>query len=113
MAAFYEEVFGIIPFARHDDVMFGRKISEIMYQPTFDGGPRLTLIKYQDSTGPMAGDAVQGFMSDDLEALVARAVAAGGSVPEPVRSVPEFGVEFVFVLDPEGHINEITRMIAA
>jgi len=44
---------------------------------------------------------------------VARALAAGGTVPEPVRSVPEFGVAFVFVLDPEGHINEITRMLAA
>ena len=112
MAAFYEEVFGIIPLVRHDDVMLGRKISEIIYQSTFEGGPRLTLIKYLDSTGPLAGEAVQGFSSEDLEALITRALAAGGTVPEPIRSLPEFGVEFVFVLDPEGHVNEVTKMIA-
>lgn len=110
MAAFYENVLGLIPFGRHQDEMFGRKIDEITYQSSYPGGPALTLIKYLDSTGPVAGEAVQGFMSDDLEALVARALAHGGSVPEPIKDVPGFGLKVVFVLDPEGHVNEVIQM---
>jgi predicted enzyme related to lactoylglutathione lyase len=113
MAAFYEEVFGLIPLTRHNDTMLGREITEIIYQSTFQGGPTFTMIKYLDSTGPQTGESVQGFMTDDMEALIARALAAGGTVPEPIRSVPAFGVDFVFVLDPEGHINEVTRMSVA
>lgn len=112
MASFYENVLGLIPFNRHQDVMFGRKVDEITFQSSYPGGPALTLIKYMDSTGPMAGEAVQGFMSDNLEALVERALAHGGSVPDPIREIPQFGIRVVFVLDPEGHLNECIQMTA-
>jgi len=91
--------------------MFGREIDEITYQSSYPGGPALTLIKYLDSAGPTAGEAVQGFMTDDLEAVVARALANGGSVPEPIRPVPGFGIKVAFVLDPEGHLNEVIEML--
>lgn len=112
MASFYENVFGLIPHGRHQDEMFGRKIDEVTYQASYPGGPALTLIKYLDSTGPVAGEAVQGFMSDDLEALVERALAHGGSVPDPIREVPGYNLRVVFVLDPEGHVNEVIQMYA-
>lgn len=110
MATFYEEVFGLIAFNRHQDQMFGRAIDEITYQSTYQGGAALTLIKYLDSTGPIAGESVQGFITEDLEALVDRAVKAGGTVPEPIRAIPEFGLRVAFVLDPEGHLNEVVQM---
>jgi predicted enzyme related to lactoylglutathione lyase len=110
MAAFYEKVFGLVPYGRHQDEMFGRKIDEVTYQSSYPGGPALTLIKYLDSTGPTAGEAVQGFMSDNLEALVERALAHGGTVPDQIREVPEYNLKVVFVLDPEGHINEVIQM---
>lgn len=113
MAAFYEEVFGLIAFNRHQDTMFGRPIDEITYQSTYQGGPALTLIKFLDSTGPSVGESVQGYVTEDLEALVRRAEAAGGSVPEPIRQIPEFSVRVAFVLDPEGHVNEVIQMDAA
>ena len=75
MAAFYEAVFGLIPFGRHQDKMLGRDVDEVTYQSSYPGGPALTLIKYLDSTAPTAGEAVQGYMSDELEALVERALA--------------------------------------
>jgi predicted enzyme related to lactoylglutathione lyase len=112
MASFYETVFGLIPFGRHQDEMLGRKVDEVTYQSSYPGGPALTLIKYLDSTEPTAGEAVQGFMSDDLEALVARALAHGGSVPDPIREVPAYNLKVVFVLDPEGHVNEVIQMNA-
>ena len=111
MAAFYEAVFGLVPFGRHKDAMLGREIDEITYQASYPGGPALTLIKYLDSTGPTAGEAVQGFMTNDLEATVERARTNGGSVPDPVRAIPEFGIKVAFVLDPEGHVNEVIEML--
>ena len=112
MAAFYEEVFGLVPFNRHRDAMLGRTIDEITYQATSEGGGSLTLIRYLDSTGPAAGESVQGFLTTDIEALVKRAEAAGGSIPEPIRRIESFGIRVVFVLDPEGHVNEVVQMDA-
>ncbi|WP_395332023.1 VOC family protein [Novosphingobium sp. BL-8H] len=111
MGKFYETVLGLVPFARHQDEMFGRKIDEIMYQASYPGGPALTLIKYVDSTGPQVGEAVQGFVATDLEGVVERALANGGTVPGPIREIPEYGIKVVFVLDPEGHINEVIQML--
>ncbi|MBY6262119.1 glyoxalase/bleomycin resistance/dioxygenase family protein [Azospirillum sp. 412522] len=113
IAAFYEEVFGLIPFNRHQDVMLGRAIDEITYQSTYQGGPALTLITYLDSAAPLVGEAVQGFVTTDLEALLGRAEAAGGRVPEPIRAIPDFGIRVAFVLDPEGHVTEVVQMDAA
>lgn len=110
MGAFYEKVFGLIPLNRHQDVMFGRKIDEITYQSTYQGGSSLTLIKYLDSKGPVAGESVQGFTTTDIEALVKRAQAAGGKIAEPIRHIAEFNLHVVFVLDPEGHVNEVVQL---
>ena len=110
MAAFYEEVFGLVPFNRHKDVMLGREIDEITYQATSPGGGSLTLIHYIGSTLPANGESVQGFTTTDIEALVERAKAAGGHVPESIRQIEQFGLRVVFVLDPEGHVNEVVQM---
>jgi predicted enzyme related to lactoylglutathione lyase len=112
MAAFYEEVFGLIPFGRHQDAMFGRKIDEVTYQATYPGGSSLTLIKYMDSTGPSVGESVQGFTTTDIQALVRRAQAVGGRIPDPIRRVDAFNLQVVFVLDPEGHVNEVVQLDA-
>lgn len=112
MAAFYQEVFGLVPFNRHQVEMLGRRIDEITYQATSPGGSALTLIKYLDSSRPIVGESVQGFTTNDIEALAARAVAAGGSIPEPIRHIESFGIKVVFVLDPEGHVNEVVQLLA-
>jgi predicted enzyme related to lactoylglutathione lyase len=51
-------------------------------------------------------------MSDNLEALVERALAHGGTAPDPIREVPAYNLRVVFVLDPEGHVNEVIQMNA-
>ena len=58
-------------------------------------------------------EAVQGFVTQDIAAVCERALEAGGSVPEPIRDIPEFGIKVAFVLDPEGHINEVIEMTAS
>lgn len=110
MAKFYEEVFGIVPFNRHQDGMLGRKIDEITYQATYPGGGSLTLIKYLNSAGPTVGESIQGFTTTDIAALVRRAQAAGGRIPEPIRRIEEFKLHVVFVEDPEGHLNEVVQL---
>jgi len=112
MAAFYQEVFGLVRFNRHEDEMLGREIDEITYQATHLGGGSLTLIRPADSTGPVAGESVQGFTTTDIEALVRRARAAGGRVSEPIRRIDEFALRVVFVLDPEGHMSEVVQLDA-
>ena len=110
MARFYEDVFGVVRNNRHQDVMFGREIDEIIYKPTFPGGPALTLIKYLDSKAPIAGESVQGFTTTDIPALIARTEAAGGRIPEPPRRIDQFKLSVVFVIDPEGHVNEVVQI---
>ena len=109
MGRFYEEVFGLIPRNRHEDVMLGRKIDEITYQATAPGAGSLTLIHYLDGNAPSAGESVQGFTTTDIEALVKRAERAGGRLAEPIRRIEGFGLVVGFVLDPEGHINEVVQ----
>ena len=113
MGRFYGEVFGLVENNRHSDVMFGRPISEITYKASAGrevGG--LTLISFTDGNPPAAGEAVQGFITRDLDAVCARALAAGGSLAEPLREITQFGIKVAFVLDPEGHINEVVEMTA-
>ena len=112
MARFYEDVFGLVRIFEHKDTMLGREIEEISYQAAFPGGLEITLINYLDSTGPVAGESVIGFTTSDIHALVGRANAAGGSTPDPIRRMDDLGLYVVFVLDPEGHVNEVVQLDA-
>ena len=112
MAGFYEEVFGLVRFDRHQDLMLGRRIEEITFQATCPGGSSLTLIKYLDSTAPTVGESVQGFITTDIDALARRAEAAGGMLAEPIRRVESHRLSCAFVLDPEGHVNEVVQLDA-
>jgi predicted enzyme related to lactoylglutathione lyase len=112
MAAFYQEVFGLIPFNRHQDHMLGRRIDEISFQATCAGGSALTLIRYLDSAQPTVGESIQGFVTTDIQALAKRTEAAGGRIAEPIRRIEEFKLYVAFVLDPEGHLNEVVQLDA-
>ena len=93
--------------------MLGRRIDEIAYQATAPGGGSLTLIHYIDSIRPSSGESVQGFTTTNIEALIERARTAGGHIPESIRQIEQFGIRVVFVLDPEGHVNEVVQMDGA
>jgi len=112
-AAFYRAVFGLADWTRvtHDNsATSGGPIDEITFRSTAAGGASLTLIKLVDRPPPPIGEAIMGFMTADLGALCDRALAAGGSLPRPVRDMPEHGLKVGFVADPEGHLIEVVEM---
>lgn len=110
MADFYEEVFGLVRIFEHSDDMMGRMISEISFGAGYPGGTELTLIHYHDLTAPIAGELVVGFTTTDLNACILRAKAAGGRVHEPIKRLDQFGITVAFIMDPEGHVNEVVEL---
>jgi predicted enzyme related to lactoylglutathione lyase len=46
---------------------------------------------------------------DDLQAHLSRAEELGGTIVGPPKEVPQAGLTFAFVADPEGHVVGITH----
>jgi predicted enzyme related to lactoylglutathione lyase len=109
-ATFYKAVFGLVEWQRLESATSGRPITEISFLPTYPGGGSLTLIKFLDEPEPRHGEMIIGFTTNDIEALLERVNAAGGSVTEPVRSMPEHHLHVAFVADMEGHLIEVVQM---
>jgi predicted enzyme related to lactoylglutathione lyase len=109
MAAFYEAVFGLKPQARIKAEVTGRPIEEIVYEPTAPGASSFVLFAFLDAKTPAAGETITGFSCSDLDGAVEKAVALGGSVPQPARDAPEHGLRVGFIADPEGHLIELIK----
>jgi lactoylglutathione lyase len=110
-AAFYKSVCGVVEQARVDDVLNGRPISEILFNPAMPGGPTFVLFTFHDMPKPSASEIILGFMTPDLDAFLDRARAAGGTVVEELGSRPELGVKVAVVKDIEGHLIEVVQML--
>lgn len=112
-AAFYRTVFGLADWKRvaHDNsATTGGPIDEITFRSTAAGGPSLTLLKTMDRPAPPIGEAVMGFITSDLAALLDRAKASGGQLARPIRNMPEHKVKVAFVRDNEGHLIEVVEL---
>jgi predicted enzyme related to lactoylglutathione lyase len=83
----------------------GEGFSEIIMRPARNcAGAALVL--FADGTAPPPGEAVLVFETEDVAAFVARAVAAGGEVTHPPLRLPDLGLTFAMLRDPEGHTVE-------
>jgi len=111
-ADFYKAVFGLTEMARVDAAVAGRKISEILFQPPFQGAANLILFKFLDREAPAQEEVILGFIVDDLDAMIERAKAAGGAVVDPPYDDVEHGVRVAFVTDVEGHLMEVVQLLA-
>jgi lactoylglutathione lyase len=109
-AAFYSAVCDLTELARVDGEIEGRPIREIMYHPTGDGGATFVLLQFLDKPGA-GNDVILGFQTEDLRDFVARALAAGGTLVDPIKSLPEHGVMVAFVRDVEGHLLEVVELL--
>jgi lactoylglutathione lyase len=110
-ATFYKSVCGLVEQTRIDDVLDGRPISEILFNPATPGGPTFVLFTFRDMPKPAASEVILGFITPDLDALLDRARSAGGTVVEEMGSRPELGVKVAFVRDIEGHLIEVVQML--
>jgi predicted enzyme related to lactoylglutathione lyase len=104
--AFYEAVCGVREARRIQGAVGGRAITELIMEAETPGGATLVLFHEHDTPAPAAGSCVLVFETDDVDAFLDRAVAAGGSVVQPTTNLPDFGLSYAFVKDPEGHMLE-------
>ena len=112
-AAFYTAVFGVEEQHRVHSDIGGRPIDEIIFAAAGPQAPTLVILRFADQATPSHSELILGFITDDIDALFARAVAAGGAVAQAVEDHPEHGAKVGFVTDPEGHLIEVVEMLAA
>lgn len=110
-AAFYSSVFGLKESSRiHSDIN-DRKLEEILFEPE-PGGATLVLLQFADAAKPASDEVILGFLTSDVDGVLARTVTAGGAVARPPVSQPQHGVTVAFVSDNEGHLIEVVQVLA-
>lgn len=107
--AFYRAVFGVEELARVSSDIGGRRIDEVMYKETAPGGATFVLLRFDDLASPATDGVIPGFITTDIEALVERAVAAGGAVVRAPREEPGHRVIVAFVTDVDGRLVEVVQ----
>jgi len=109
--AFYSSVIGLVEMNRVEAEIAGRKVSEVVFMPTYPGGPMLILAQFHDTQSPAANELILGFSTKDIAGLVARAEQAGGRVLEAAKEVPGMGgMQVAFIADAEGHVIQLSQM---
>lgn len=110
MLGFYGDVFGFSVTATYDVEDF---LEHILALPGQEAGPNLMLVSFKDgrdvSVGP--GHGPIGLVTDDLETLHGKVLAAGGKQVTGIFALD--GVRLAIVLDPEGHEIELLQFTAA
>jgi predicted enzyme related to lactoylglutathione lyase len=112
-ARFYKDVCGLTELQRVDSTIAGRAISEIIFTATAPGAGSFVLLKFLDAPKPTNDEVIIGFITDDAEAFLDRAVAAGGAIADPAKPHPDHGVKVGFVTDCEGHLIEVVELLPA
>ncbi|TWB25693.1 VOC family protein [Nitrospirillum bahiense] len=110
-AAFYKAVASLEELVRVEDEIAGRKIQEILFNPSHEGAATFVLLKFLDAPRASKDEVILGFITDDVDAFARRAVAAGGTEVQAARDMPAHGVRVAFVTDVEGHLIEVVQML--
>lgn len=110
-AAFYKNVAGLTETARVEAEIAGRKISEILFAPGYQGAATFVLLKFLDAPKPTNDEVILGFVTPDVDAFITRAVQAGGTLVEAAYDNVPHGVRVGFVTDVEGHLIEVVQML--
>jgi len=111
-AAFYRDVFRLQETTRIRAEVGGRGLEEILFNPTGEGAATFVLLRFDDATTPSSSELILGFHSTDVDALAARATAAGGTLTRETKDYPHLGVRVAFIADPEGHQIEVVQQVA-
>lgn len=109
--AFYSSVVGLVEMNRVEAQISGRQVSEVVFMPTYPGGPMFILAQFHDTEAVAANELILGFATRDIAGFIQRAEQAGGRVLEPAKEVPGMGgMQVAFVADPEGHVLQLSQM---
>lgn len=72
-------------------------------------GTMLNLVQYLDRPCPVPGETVVGLSVEDIDTVIAAALASGGTLATPPVNIPEHGLRIAYVADPEGHLMELLQ----
>lgn len=110
---FYQAVLGLEQRVRVRQGEGEHQVDEIITTgPGGDrSGPTLVIQSYPNRPLPAPGEATLGFVVDDVDAVVANALAQGGSVYRAAHAQPQHGVKVAFVRDCGGHMIELVEML--
>lgn len=113
-ADFYKAVFDYHELQRVQSEVAGEPMEEIIMVRGADMGGEVTLViwRWTERPAPRDSDVIPGFISTDVDAVVARAVPAGGKVIRAPRDMPEHGVRVGFIADVDGRLIEVVQMLA-
>src|SRR5215469_8875622 len=89
LSGFYAAVFGMKEKYRVAQGEGNDALEEIIMTNGAGGDPTLVLLHYVNRPTPAPGEAVIGYTVTDLESTVHVAEAAGGTVEEPPREMPQ------------------------
>ena len=111
IAVFYEQTMGFRQFQRVHSSVAGEPMEEIILGAGMGQSVPVVVWKWPNRPAPAASDVILGFQTKDVAALVAKVVAAGGSVVEAPREDPEHGVRVAFTKDPDGRLMELVDLL--
>jgi len=110
-ATYYGAVYGLGVVQRVEGTSDGQPFREVIMAPDGDWTRgTLVMFNFTERAAPRDQQVILGFVTDDLDALVARIEANGGTLQGPVRE--EHGVRVVFATDPWGALCENVQMLA-
>jgi lactoylglutathione lyase len=105
--AFYSAVFGRVEKLRYTNPDGEIPVDEIIMTSPEGDEQSLVLLHHLGEPVPPPGSSVIGFLVDDVDATVERAVAAGGTLTTAPYDIPDMKIRVAFVEDPEGHTLEL------
>ena len=111
MAAFYSEVYGLKAIDRIQSEIGGDRMDEIILGANGQNTRGIILLKFVDKKPPAIGEVILGFITDRIDVLFERILAAGGGIHSPIKADAEKPYKVGFVTDPEGHLTEIVEMV--
>lgn len=111
--AFYASVFGMAEIARVRQGEGATELDEIIMGAAGGGytTPTLVIQRFPNLPIPVPGEATLGFVVEDVDATVAAALAAGGSVHRAAQAQPQHGIKVAFIKDSDGHLVEVVEML--
>lgn len=110
---FYTSVFGLVVTRR---VTSGEGIyahKEVVMTPAGApaGSTQLLLTRFVNRAPAALGEAIVGLQVSDVDATIAAAVDAGGSLDHPAQDYPEHNLRVALIKDHEGHMVQVMQFL--